>query len=431
MDIVRRVAAPEDRPVVLGVALIAAVALLLRVGAAVDSRDRSLQADPADYDRHGLSIAHGHGYPETLLVPVRGPTALRPPLLPVLLGGVYAVSGDRHRLTAARLFEAALGTLTVLLIGLIGCQLFGRAVGLVSMALAAVYPPLVFFGTSVLTEPLFLPLELGAFAAVIQHRRSPHRFRWALIAGVLAGLATLTRSNGVILLLPLALAAITGRPRLRRSALAPAAALVAAAILVVAPWTVRNAVEMDSFIPVALQTGYVLAGQYNDTTRTDPTFPGGWISPQFVRPYAPLFRTSKSEVELDKRLRTGVRHYVGKHSGYVPTAFFWNAVRFFDLDGPRFERVQAGGLNMSRRLSDASVYAFYLVGLMALVGVALGGARRIPAFIWLYALLLFVDVSFISGAARYRLPLDPFFLMLAAYALVRGWQAYGPRRRSA
>jgi 4-amino-4-deoxy-L-arabinose transferase-like glycosyltransferase len=84
------------------------------------------------------------------------------------------------------------------------------------------------------------------------------------VAGVLAGLMILTRANAATLLAPLTVAVWDARPRWSWRALAPPAALVAVALLTMAPWTVRNAVEFGSFVPVSTQLGTVLAGTYND-----------------------------------------------------------------------------------------------------------------------------------------------------------------------
>ena len=66
------------------------------------------------------------------------------------------------------------------------------------------------------SEPLFIVLMLGTVLAALTYRDEP-RIRWALLAGGLAGLATLTRQNGVLLLLVL-LWALWLPPRRRWSA---------------------------------------------------------------------------------------------------------------------------------------------------------------------------------------------------------------------
>ena len=40
-----------------------------------------------------------------------------------------------------------------------------------------------------MSEPLFDVFMLASLAAVLAYRRSPHRYRWALVAGILGGLA--------------------------------------------------------------------------------------------------------------------------------------------------------------------------------------------------------------------------------------------------
>jgi len=139
----------------------------------------------------------------------------------------------------------------VALIGVLAAQLFDRRVALVAVAVGAVYLPLILVGGSLMSEPLFAALMLGALAAALHHRRSAHRYRCALIAGVLGGLAILTRANAAIILAPLAVAVGDARPRWSWRALAPPAAVVTIALGTVAPWTIRNAVVLDSFVPVS------------------------------------------------------------------------------------------------------------------------------------------------------------------------------------
>ena len=59
--------------------------------------------------------------------------------------------------------------------------------GLLATALGAVFLPLVLDGTSLISEPLFVAVEL----AVLEYRRRPGGVGWAIAAGALAGLVRL------------------------------------------------------------------------------------------------------------------------------------------------------------------------------------------------------------------------------------------------
>ena len=78
-----------------------------------------------------------------------------------------------HRVEAARLANALVGTGIVALIGLIAFQLWGRREALVALALGAVYIPLILVGQSVMSEPLFVLCLLGAIAVRPASRAYP------------------------------------------------------------------------------------------------------------------------------------------------------------------------------------------------------------------------------------------------------------------
>src|SRR5947209_3228184 len=193
--------------------VILAVALLARIGVIVATPHAVPIFDAADFQRHANSIAAGDGYPPPQLG-LPGPTAFRPPLYPVTLAVVHKLGGG---LTAERVAGALLGVATVLLIFLIAQRLWGRRVAVVAGAIAAVFPPLVVLNASLLSELLFLPLSLAALLATLVYRET-ERLTWAVVGGILCGLAILTRTSGLPLLIPLAFGVWVLRPRLSRSA---------------------------------------------------------------------------------------------------------------------------------------------------------------------------------------------------------------------
>ena len=414
--------------------IILLLALLLRVGYVAVTPDYALVHDAVDYDRAAKSIAQGNGYPYSR---VKGrETAFRPPSYPFLLAGVYTVTGVAHakvedRVRAARILGIVISTLIVGLIGVVAAQLWGRRVALAAMGLAAFYIPLIVVGGSVMSEPLFAALLLGALAAAIQHRRS-HRWRWVLLAGVLAGLTILTRANALVLLLPLGLAVWTGRPRFSPRALAVPAALVVLALLTVSPWTIRNAVVFDRFIPVSTQLGSALAGTYNDQARTDKENPASWRSighlPEYRALYARLSEIPEPEVEdiLTERSKA----YIREHPTYVAKVALWTTLRTFELGGLDWSRHTASTISVTPRWANAGVICFWIFALLALAGAITRAARRTPLFVWMIPALLYLSVVFlVVETPRYRTGIDPFIVMLAALALQPALRAVADRAR--
>jgi 4-amino-4-deoxy-L-arabinose transferase-like glycosyltransferase len=411
--------------------LLLILALVLRLGFVAVTPGYRLVDDATDYDHHARSIANGDGYADVGL-PGRK-SAFRPPGYPYLLGAVYKLTGvanaaepDRDRV--ARVFNALLGTLVVALIGLIAAQLWNRRVALVAMALGAVYLPLTLVAGSVMSETLFAVLMLGSLAAAIEHRRSVHRWRWALLAGVLGGLTVLTRANALVLLIPLAFAVWDAKPRFSWRALGPPAALVIVALLTVSPWTIRNQIVFHQFVPVSTQLGSALAGTYNDEARADTVNPASWRSLRHVEQYRYLtdqWRTL-TEPQLEQKLRAVSMDFIRAHPGYVAKVVYWDTRRALDLAGLDWSRHTASTISVTPGWADAGVICFWLLGLGALAGAFTRGARQAPWWVWAMPALVYLGVvPMMFETPRYRTGIDLFLIMLAALALV----AVAERRR--
>ena len=423
------------RRAVFGVAFAALVvlALVLRLLYVDATPGYVLRHDARDYELHAQSVALGEGYSRH--VAYGRPTAFRPPGYPYFLAGVYKLAGverapSGERIHTARVAQAYVGAAAVALIGLLAALLWGPLTALVATALGAVYVPLITVGGSVMSEPLFVVAMLAAVIAAVGYRRSRHRYRYAVLAGVLAGLAILTRANAIILLAPLAFAVWDGRPRSARRSLGPPAALIAAALLTLTPWTIRNAEVLHAFVPVSTQLGSSLAGTYNDMARTDPVNPGAWRSIKHVPQYASLWRTVRATPEpvVEQRLRRTALEYVSDHPLYVAQVGYWNTARMLDLAGRRRWRATAATITIDARWADRGVWCFWAFALVAVAGAFTARARRLPAWLWAVPALVFLSLVFLAvETPRYRTALDPFVVLLAAVAVTAAGRALGRR----
>lgn len=118
-------------------------------------------------------------------------------------------------------------------------------------AAAGFSPALAFYSNRLLTEPAAAALLLtGTYCLVRMHRAHAGTASWAAASGIVFGVLILVKSLFLFVVPAVAAVMVIGRgPRLiaaRRSAL-----IVGLAVLVLAPWSVRNAVQLGSPMPTS------------------------------------------------------------------------------------------------------------------------------------------------------------------------------------
>lgn len=359
---------------------------------------------------------------------VARPTAYRPPAYPYSLALPELVARWVHAnpLDLARGFQALLGVLDAALVGVLAGLLWGRRVGLIALGLAAVYLPFVLVSGTLVSEPLYVAFMLGALCAVLRWRQQPH-WRWLVAAGVLAGLSALARSNGIIVVLAVALLALAGQGRrgaARSRRLRHGLIVVVAAGLTITPWLVRDAIVFGQFVPISTEGGGTLVGTFNPTSRADRAEPAAWLGLSHIARYRLMYHQQYAHPEptVDAALRHDAIQFAVDHPTYLGTVLWWNTIRLFDLDGSARTRFGAATVDLPGTPAVVGAYMFYVVALLALGGALLPAVRRAPWALWLLLALQFLTTVFANTETpRFRTPLEPFFLILAACCLERLW----------
>lgn len=399
-------------------AAIVALALVVRVVVVVTSRHSFKPVDDeVDYLRLAASIRAGHGWAGIPLLH-GGAYALRPPLYPLSLTGLFFVTGTH--VTSARLFGAVLGAVSVALIGVLGRQLGGRRAGVVAMAIAAVYPSFVILDTRVYSEPLFIPLYLAAVVVAIRAARTRSTLL-AVGAGGLAALSWLVRSNGLIVVVAVAVVLLVGRGwAIRSRAVAAAVALLASA-LVISPWTIRNYVHFHEFVPVANESGYGLAGTFNPQAE-NAAAKAQWIPPWELPEFAADFRDpALNEVQLGDRLSAAGKRYAEHHLGYVLDTAGINSGRIFGVLSPHRTRLLSRFYAIDGFGADVW-FAGWVVLVVLLLAALPGLVRRGPPdrfMVVLVGMAIAFWVTSLASAAevRYREPVEAVVVPLVALGL--------------
>jgi 4-amino-4-deoxy-L-arabinose transferase-like glycosyltransferase len=265
----------------LGIAALVAILLLgagLRLGEAWSGRAPVF--DAAAYAAIAKNLDEGNGF--TVGAAATQPSTDYSPGLPLFVAGIYKVTGGVHE-RLARIVLALIGALAPLFAYLLArrmaqpfapCSPVGdkerRApsgaivAGLIAALVVAIYPATLEYTGMLMTEPLAATLLAGAMLAILWAADADSIRRWA-VPGLTLGALALVRPEYLAIGLGLALLVFL-RQRLHvpwRRAFAAAAVVALGIVVVVAPWTVRNAIALDRFVTVSTGGGQVLyAGTY-------------------------------------------------------------------------------------------------------------------------------------------------------------------------
>jgi 4-amino-4-deoxy-L-arabinose transferase-like glycosyltransferase len=438
----------------LALAAITAIGFGVRLGyLLIDERHEPASGDAVFYHRTANLLADGKGYIDpfryddgftgsyeralpdgtTETVTVTFPpgivqaTAAHPPAWSYLLSVASRLGFDSE--TDHRAAGVLVGTLGVALIGLAGRELFGDRAGLVSAGIASVYGFLWLNDAALMSEPLVTVLVPVTTIVAVRWWRAP-TWKAALWLGVLSAVGALIRTELLVygpVLVAIGLA-IGRRPR--RELLRDLGITVAATLVVLSPWLIRNNSEFGS-PNVTSSSGTVLV-----QTNCDPTYHGEKLGywelecgqPEPVGPNGELLdEAGRDEIRREKAL-----DYAKDHLGRLVTVAVPARVgRMFNLYDPvqtaRFDIVVE---QREFRLSVFSLVEYYLVVVAAVGGAAVAFRRRLPMLPILLWPALVAGIAAIGfGNNRYRVTAEPAFIWLAAFGAVTAWSYLGARRR--
>ena len=365
--------------------------------------------DDSFYHQTALQLADGLGYNEGLLV--LRPTAAHPPLYSLALAGVASLGG--HSVDAQRLVGVCAGTGTVLVVGLIAMRLGGRRAGLAAALLCALYPAFVAADAALMSETLFGLLVACGLLQALRELASPSPAGMALL-GALIGAASLTRSEGLLLVPAALLLALLATPRRQR--VARVTALLLATAVLVAPWVARNHHVFGRFL-YTTNEGTTLAG-----ANCHPTYYGDQIG-GFTSECLPTFPPEANLADVASERRKAAFRYIDAHRGRAVIVAGLRALRMW---GAYAIDAQTRIDGRDRGVQTAGLVAFYALVVTGTAGAALVFARRQRAE--LAAVLTPVAVSTITAACTYGLPRlrhisDISLLVLAGLALTAGARA--------
>lgn len=380
------------------------LSFLLRLAFVLKTGTGGLSPDSYDWMATAWSIASGHGFGGSW----------RPPGYAFYLAGVFFIFGKS--VMAAKFFNVLLGTATVLLVYLTAKTLFGTRTARITAVLLSFYPYLIAYTGDLLSET-FLTFMLAASMCLITRAAEKPAWRNLAAAGVVMGLTALTKSV-VLPFFLLACAWLWWRTGSFRAGFLTGVFT----LLAILPWTTRNYLHYDKtyVMPVSTPWFSLYASSCDEALLNETTgdiLKGPGIKPvdQFLPPDFE-YAASLPLLERDKYCREKALGWIRDNPGRfarltrLRLVHFW---RLYPMIAYRREKIAA--------MCTAGLYLpLAAAGFL----LSLSNFRKTSLLLALFISYTAVHLFF-AVTLRYRVPMDPYLIILAAYAAGEALDRWG------
>ncbi len=388
-------------------------------------------ADECDYLATARGVAEGRG-----LLPVH--TWVWSPAYPYLLALSERAVGDPF---AIRWLQVAVAGATVWLLGRVATRVAGREAGLAAAWIYALHPTLAFFAARIWTETLYGSALVASVLALAWAREGA----WprAILPGALLGVAVLFRGIAVYLLPLFAVASAwpgRGVSPDRTYGWARAGVLMAAALTIVAPWSLHASGRFGGFVVSDTTLGRMMyLGNNTFAPRNFDLGTGRRMrdldAEEQARGRPSCDRDLPPAAHRSCELRNGlewIRSHPGQFVARVP-------LRAADLLNPNSFLTRHARLGRYPGMPEAVVSGLSIAVVLASFTVILGGLAGawawtrdpVTGLVVAVSALHVVAVLGLAGLTRYRVPWETLWIVFAAASLARPRHTLATVRRSA
>ncbi|HZQ90356.1 MAG TPA: glycosyltransferase family 39 protein [Terriglobales bacterium] len=408
---------------------VALLALLLRLGVILFTGTYHYPAGQ-DHFRFGFesgsiarSVAAGEGFASPFTGST-GPTAWIAPAYPYLCAVVFKMLGAFSDASAIALLalNGVFAALTCFPVYELGRRTFSSSVGWWSALLWSAAPHFMKWSTELVWETsLSALLVMLALLMTLRLAEAPSLRRW-LLYGVLWGAIALTNPV-LVTLLPIALPWIWRRASPRSELLRNMVLSMLLAGAMFAPWLARNRIVFGQWVFLRSNFGFELhLGNYHGS------FGMGWGG----------MHPSRNRAQWERYRQLGEMKFVEEHRRAAMEFIREYPGEFVSLCGTRFLAFWDGAsLTYAYDTAPWTPLQFAFLSVLAAGGLLLALVRRRPGAGLLVWIVLYPAPYYITyPQARYRHPVEPVMLLLAAFfasvvaARVQSWITHS-RRRSA
>ena len=377
-----------------------------------------------------------------------GEVFIRAPLYPYLVAAIYRIFGPDTMYP--RLIQLLLGAMLTYPIYLIARRIFGYKEAIAAAAIWALYGPMIFFEGELFETSLTTAAIFGAFF-FWNNALARSRLLHYAVTGLLLGAAVILKPNSALFILVLLIWQLFfnrgDEKRIKHSSV-----FFMAALIVILPVTLRNAIVGKEFVPVAAYGGlniYIGANEHADgVSAVIPDAVETEIDLEWGRQHhataltAMSIRLAREETGEDITPAEASDYWYGQALKFAvknPLKFAWLNIKKAVLYFNGFEYGNTRDLYFSRDHSALLSLLLWNQGIKFPLGLLLPFAglglfysiqnkNPYTKRILLFLLTAAASATLVFVCARFRMTAIPFLVILAGYGVVEAFRNLSGKR---
>ena len=361
----------------------------------------------------------------------------RAPMYPLFLAGLFWLDGGS--LQSVRIVQAVLGAIIALQIALIGKRTCGSSTGIIAGILWAIYP-MSSFMCGIVYPAILVTLLMTSATLYLLTDRNNYRYKTRVgLAGLLLGAATLTKPMVFSAIIFVAFWLVAQK---KSDRFVLVSIFLLAALMVLLPWSAQSALTHGRLIPIESRalnkvvpwaTPQVDQEKLATATRISatPNIPAKRNTATIVNdtdnsPSVTTFSDNKDVVGMFTRM---AKRYPGEFLSFFelyPTRVGYllqsERDRARKKVSSRIVRTMPFGSNLVMAISIMSVAPLYFFAVVGMGSLWRGREKRRELSYFILLVMSFALSYALSwGKIRYRVPVDPYIIILSAWGLVTSW----------
>ena len=391
----------KNEKLLLGILLIG---FLVRIAYIGIQKDEIYWIDGVEYHSLAQQLVNGNGY----VAEDNTPTAYRPIGYPLFLALVFKLGSSG--LLWIRFIQCIFSCATILLVYILAKRMLGMFEAIISAGIVAIYPYFIFIPGAILPTCWFSFLLVLGVILLFRNKEKNNIFN-LVIAGLIFGLATLTRPSAAVLVLMVISWLFIINIKKSKVAMINILAFSVCVSLVVLPWVYRNYTTLGK--PTVATNGgrnFWLGNNPNATATS-----GNNIA--LTNALETQLDATQTEIEREHIYYQAGKQFISQNpdvfirSSIKKVINFW---RLYPIPTSGYPQIES----TSRLVGTLASAFLFVLGVLGLIMV--WKSTKPETFLLILFIIAFTVLhALYISKVRMRLPLDHFLVIFASYSVAR------------